>query len=67
MLLLNNKKVVYNDEDTYEEWKVHPFTSYHWLELEPSSPQLTTVTYSRERVYKMQTEFERFMGVEEEF
>ena len=38
LLLLNTKKVVYDDDEKYESWKIQPYTSYHWLTILPDSP-----------------------------
>lgn len=67
LLLLNTKKVVYDNDGKYESWKILPFTSYHWLSILPEAPLLSTVTYTRERIYKAQDEYQRLMGEAEEF
>ena len=37
-LLLNNKKVIYDDESGYETFKIRPYTSYHWLPIQANAP-----------------------------
>lgn len=61
LLLINNKHAVYEDE-LYEEASIKPFTSMHWLPLSAKAPQLTTITYTRELIYKAQSEQDRLFG-----
>ena len=61
LLLLNNKKVLY-EGDKSEKVSIKPFTSMHWLPLSVQHPQLATVTYTRERLFKAQGEYDRLMG-----
>lgn len=59
-MLTNNKRVVYEDEETTQgleipkpvKSEVRPHTSMHWLPLSSVAPLLTTFTYARERIYK---------------
>jgi len=52
LLLINNKKVAYEGETNEQTVSIKPFTGIHWLPLSAENPQLTTVTYMRERIYK---------------
>ena len=60
LMLINNKKVFVDEESDVPI--VKPFTSMHWLPISDKSPILTSLKYTREKVYKAQTEMERFFG-----
>ncbi len=49
LLLLKNKKVVYDSD--YHYGTIKPYTSMHWMPVSAASPLQTTVTYTRERIY----------------
>jgi len=51
LMLMNNKRIFYDDEDNLKRPLVKPHTSMHWLPLSAASPIQTTFTFARERVY----------------
>lgn len=58
LLLINNKKAVYPENDS--GWsdsengvRIEPYTSMLWLPASMKAPQLTTITYSREKLFKL--------------
>ena len=71
LLLINNKKAVEVEKESEPgadlvqietALEIRPFTSMHWLPLSAKAPQLTTITFTRELLYKTQTEQDRLFG-----
>jgi len=63
LLLLNNRVMHYEEKDGGEqELYVEAHTSMYWLPVVASAPQLTTLTYTRERLYESLDEKARLMG-----
>ena len=50
LLLINDKKVVYGEDQLSPE--VKSYVNMRWLPMSLTSPILNTITYTRERVYQ---------------
>ena len=63
LFLVNNKKVIYGDDQLSPEIK--SYVDMRWLPIgSTKAPVLNTITYTRERVYEAQTEVDLILGRE---